>query len=140
MADLLIATSSLSIDPIGAGAAVEYQVNNLSFDHNTEAKLASPMDLTSKVAFSGMENWSGTFSVLYDDTSGSPSPNSALFAPQTGELTFAITDQTHTTPIVVTLSGDIVITGTSTPFDMGPEVTSMEVTFLGNGILDEAQV
>ena len=139
MAELVIATATLSFDVDGATAAVEYQAIDVNINYQTEAPTVAPMDTTSKGAFPGISSWSGSFSILADDTTGSPSPNTAIFPPKKGTLSFAMTDQTHTTPVVVTLSGAIVITGCSFTYNM-TDVPVLEVTFLGSGALTEGQV
>lgn len=139
MAELAIATATLSIDPPGVGAAVLYDAIDVSISYAQEGLQTSPMNSGVMGAFPGEGSWSGSFSVLYDDTTGDPSLNLDLYAPSQGTLIFEMTDQTHTTPVVVTFTGDIVITDTSVAFNK-TEATVMEVTFLGNGAITEAQV
>ena len=136
MAEFAIASVIFSVDPEGAGALVEYQCIDFTVNSTTEGLQVSPMDTAAMGAFPGEDAWSGTFTVLYDDTTGSPSPNVALWAGAVGTVSCAMTDQTHTTPVVVTFSGAIVITDTSVTFNK-TSVPVLECTFLGNGALTE---
>ena len=136
MATFAIESAVFSIDPPGSGAAVQYQATNVSLNYAQEALDVMPMDTAVIGSFPGVQNWSGSFSVLYDDTTGSPSPNTALFAGADGTLAFTMTDQTHTTPNTVLLTGEIVITATSVNFSMS-EVPVLECTYLGSSTLTE---
>ena len=137
MAEYAIASVTFSFDPEGAGAAVEYQCIDYSVNYTTEGLEVKPMDVAAILSYPGIEAWDGTFSVLYDDTTGDPSPNADLFAGKKGELSFAMIDQTHTAPVTVTHTGAIVLTDSSVTFNM-TSVPVLEVTFLGNGALTEA--
>lgn len=139
MADLAIATATLSLDPPGAGAAVLYDAIDVSINYAREGLQTSPMNASVMGAFEGEGSWNGTFSVLYDDTTGSPSANLALYAPSKFTLIWEMTDQTHTTPVVVTETGEIVITDSTVNFNR-TEVPTIELTFLGDGPITQTQV
>lgn len=133
MAELAIATATLSLDLDGGGvdAAVLYEAIDVNISWEQEGLQTSPMSATVMGAFPGEASWSGSFSVLYDATAAS-TQNLDLYAPAKAIMVFALTDQTHTTPVVNTYTGNIVISGTSVNFNK-TEAIVMEVTFLGDG-------
>jgi len=136
MAVFSIATATLSVN-VGGGAVL-YKALDVQIATSTEAVNLRPLDAAFESVFAGEEGWSGSFSIAYDDTTSTPNPstNHALALPALRIPSALIMVMTKAATGTVTLTGNIVITGTSVTFNK-TSVPVMEVTFVGSGNLTQ---
>lgn len=107
--------------------SVDYCVSDATVDHNTEVVNFPCMNEDIANKFAGQEDWSGSATLAYD------SGGMDALRGESGSMEFIFVTSTGNT---ITLSGDIVVSSANSTFNK-TDVPTMEITFMGDGDLDE---